>query len=282
MSAESHPPADRRSGASGSHPVRLVSVAEAAALLGLTQSTLWKLVADRAIRVHPWAGEGERGAAMDLDDILRLRADPSLTPRPRLVRRQGWRDPRSTVHRMPAAATPIPSNLQFELELLRAEHANARDRIARMEKTLHSRTAELERVEGLVEEERAQRLQREILKSHLAEVGGRLDGTHRRIEALEDALRATREAHEEELATLDANRNAERAALAGENRRLVEEEARLRRELEALRRTALVGRAERDRLQSELETAVQVERATQKYCNRLEEHLRAARAEPGE
>ena len=272
MPADPHPPGTSPVPWPGPNPGRLVTTSEAAVLLGLDEGALWRLLDDSGVRVHVMQERDGQKVAIELRDLLYLRAHPALGARPRPTRLAPAPPPvDATGHEVATRH----DRLAFELELLRAQHANARERVAQLEQNLRARLTELEATQAALEVERGQRLQREILKSHLARVGERLEGTEARLGELEQELEQADQERDRQLTELVEARDAERAVLCAERGRLEADLVRAGQGLESLRRAVLVGQAERDALRAELETARQVERATQSYCDRLEQRLRA-------
>ncbi len=255
MSADAFPP-----GQALPRPQRLVTTSEAAVLLQVDEGTLWRLLDESGIRVHVLVQGRDQRVAVSVRDLLYLRAHPELRSRgPRaLADEQGVGE----------------DGLGFELDLLSAQHENAKARIASLEQHQRENLEELDRLRRDLEFERGQRLQQEILKSHLARVGEQLAAGQERLSALEGRLAEVRAEHERELGELETARAAERAYQSRERERLSTELARVSAERDELRRAVLAGQAEREALMRELSVARDLERATQRYCDRLEARLR--------
>ena len=252
------------------HNERLVTTSEASVLLGVDEGALWRLLDDSGVRVHVLHEGGEQRVSISVRDLLYLRAHPQLESEGlRLVGAKDDLDPQQAARQ---------DRLAFELELLSAEHANAKARISQLEDDHSQRLDELERARVELENERGQRLQREILKSHLARVSERLATSQERQAELEGTLGRTAADWEDGLDALAKARDEERASLCAERQRIDSELTHTRKELEGVRRALLVGQSERQMLRRELLLARDVERATERYCDRLEQRaVRPAR-----
>ncbi|MDA1265156.1 MAG: hypothetical protein O2816_08785 [Planctomycetota bacterium] len=258
MPADPHPP-----GLPAQNPQRQLTTSEAAVLLGIDEGVLWRLLDDTGIRLHVLHEAGEQKVSLSIQDVLYLRATPPL------------RTASSHLRRLPTRTLPSAEDgVRFELELLTAEHANAKERLSKLETVGRAQLEELERLRDDLEEERGNRLQREILKSHLARVGEGLQGTEARLAELEHRLEHTRQLHAQELDALEEQRRGDQVRLIAEQQRLEQAHQAQVEECHALRRATLVGAAERERLVRELEAARAVERNNVRYCERLEGRLR--------
>jgi chromosome segregation ATPase len=276
MSADPHVPGASFVPRDRPMPGRLVTTSEAATMLGIDEGALWRLLDSAGVRVHVLHERDEQRVAITVPDLLYLRAHPGLVKGPRATVAGDLELTTTPLDREYQGPASRHARLEFELDLLRAERANARERATQLELALQVRVGEVERLRADLEEERGQRLQREILKSHLVRVGESMETTELRLAQLEHGLNQAMEDHRRELEELEQARKVERDALCTQRVRSEAELERRGGEIEALRRSVLVGKAERDGLRRKLNLAREIENSTQRHCDKLEERLRDA------
>lgn len=246
--------ADRVSPSASGHPhPRLVTTSEAAVLLGVDEGTLWRMIDRAGLRVHAWR---ESEVAIQVTDVLYLRAQAKSAPGPRLVQKQD----------------------HFDIELLAAQHANAKERLEQLEIKHREHLEQLDDLVERLEEERENRIERELLRAELAKATKSLEEGAKRLESLEVDLNEAQAEHDKRVDELSAARDRERAALCTERSDLIDRLTAATDELEDLRRAVLAGRAEREALRAELEVTARLERSTQRYADKLEEKLNSKRA----
>lgn len=176
---------------------RLVTTSEAAVLLEVDEGALWRLLDECGVRVHVLHEGRDQRVAVSVRDLLHLKAHPGLEAHSGTSGRHPGPEPDAARAR-----------LEFELELLSAEHDNLRARRAQLEEQL-ARTVE-EGDARLAELDRARTAEREALSAERVRLGEELEHARAELVDLRRALLVGRAERERLGRELEVAREVER------------------------------------------------------------------------
>lgn len=261
------PPRDTETALEG-----LVGVDEAAQVLGVPHQTLFRLFELSGVSVRRLQVGRRRLTMLSVDD-LRMVRDALGRVRPEPPSLPAERDTGATWVRA-RQLEAWNGELEFQRRLLEVQLATTRALQGDAERDLAKALTQVEALRGRLEraEQHCDLLERErlTLTSREEAIAEREADLDRRACALAE--------RESRLDALERALDAARAELtaAGEDLGAAREDARAARATIGLERDARTrAETERDALRASLAVAQEVERSTQRYCDRLERRMRA-------